>query len=58
MNTDPWICEICAEEFVNEIDMLAHQFNSSCEREIKKRWAEEDRRERRQGLSVLPKNKA
>ncbi len=36
MNTDPWICEICAEEFVNEIDMLAHQFNSSCEREIKK----------------------
>jgi len=37
MNTDPWICEICAEEFVNEIDMLAHQFNSSCEREIKKR---------------------
>ena len=58
MKIDPWICEICAEEFVNEVDMLAHQFNSRCEREIKKRWAEEDRRERRQGLSVLPKNKA
>ena len=58
MKIDPWICEICAEEFVNEVDMLAHQFNSYCEREIKKRWAEEDCRERRQGLSVLPKNKA
>ena len=56
MKIDPWICEICAEEFVNEVDMLAHQFNSYCEREIKKRWAKEDRRERRQGLSVLPKN--
>ena len=36
MKIDPWICEICAEEFVNEVDMLAHQFNSYCEREIKK----------------------
>ena len=32
---DPWICEICAEEFKNEVDLLAHQFNSSCEKEIR-----------------------
>jgi len=33
-----WICEICAEEFKNEVDLLAHQFNSSCERDIEERY--------------------
>jgi len=37
MKANLWICEICAEEFKNEVDLLAHQFNGSCEREIKER---------------------
>jgi len=32
---EPWICEICAEEFKNEVDLLAHQFNNPCEKEIR-----------------------
>jgi len=39
MKNDLWICEICAEEFKNEIDLLAHQFNSSCEKEMKDRYS-------------------
>lgn len=35
--SEKWLCEICAETFDNEIDLLAHQFNSSCEKEIKER---------------------
>jgi len=38
MKDDLWICEICAEEFKNEVDLLSHQFNSSCERDIEKRY--------------------
>jgi len=41
---DPWVCEICAEEFRNEVDLLAHLFNGSCEREIKARHSEIDKR--------------
>lgn len=26
---EPWICDVCAEEFGNEVDLLAHQFNSN-----------------------------
>ena len=37
MRKEKWICEICAETFDNEIDLLAHQFNNSCEKEIKER---------------------
>ena len=38
MKDDSWICEICAEEFKNEVDLLTHQFNSSCERDIEERY--------------------
>jgi ribosomal protein L37AE/L43A len=33
--SDPWVCGACAQEFGNEVDLLAHQFNSSCEEELK-----------------------
>ena len=36
--SNPWICEICAKDFDNEVDLLAHQFNSSCEKEIEIRY--------------------
>ena len=39
-----WICEICAEEFENEVDLLAHQFQSSCERELEERYRSRNRR--------------
>ena len=42
MSEEKWICEICAETFDNEIDLLAHQFNSSCEKEIKEKEANYD----------------
>jgi len=38
MKDDLWICETCAEKFHNEVDLLSHQFNSSCERDIEKRY--------------------
>jgi len=38
MKNDPWICEICAKKFKNEVDLLAHQFNSFCERDIERRY--------------------
>ena len=31
-----WICEICGQPFMDEVDLLAHQFNSSCEKDIAK----------------------
>jgi hypothetical protein len=31
---DPWVCEVCAQEFKNEADLLAHQFATSCEKEL------------------------
>lgn len=33
---DPWTCEICAEKFKNEVDLLAHQ--RLAEAEAKKRY--------------------
>jgi hypothetical protein len=42
MFIEPWVCEICAEIFDNEIDLLAHQFNSPCETEIKEQLNEID----------------
>jgi len=38
----PWVCEICAEAFDAEVDLLAHQFNSSCEKEILEREHDEN----------------
>ena len=32
-----WICEICAQSFDIEVDLLAHQFNSSCEKDLEER---------------------
>jgi hypothetical protein len=29
-----WVCVICGERFKTEVDLLAHQFNSPCEREL------------------------
>lgn len=43
MNEDPWICEICAQEFKTEVDLLSHQFNSPCERDMEKRHREADK---------------
>ena len=37
MNADPWICEICAQEFDNESDLLAHRFMSQCELDMLER---------------------
>ena len=34
---DEWICDVCGEKFKTEVDLLAHQFNSTCERELQKR---------------------
>ena len=34
VDISPWVCNSCAEEFKNEVDLLAHQFSSSCEREL------------------------
>lgn len=34
---DEWICDVCGEKFKTEVDLLAHQFNSPCERELQKR---------------------
>lgn len=31
---DPWVCAVCATDFENEADLLAHQFNSSCGAEL------------------------
>jgi len=36
MKTKSWVCEICAEDFYNEVDLLAHQFNSYCEKELER----------------------
>jgi len=51
MKDDPWICEICAQEFENEVDLLAHQFNSSCEQDIEARHNKTDN----QSLQMTPK---
>ena len=32
-----WICEICARSFDIEVDLLAHQFNSNCEKDLEER---------------------
>jgi len=32
--SDPWVCGVCAQEFKNEADLLAHQFATSCEKEL------------------------
>ncbi len=32
--SDPWVCEVCAQEFRNEADLLAHQFATTCEKEL------------------------
>lgn len=42
MKDDPWICEICAQGFKNEVDLLAHQFNSACEQDMEKRYNKAD----------------
>ena len=42
MKTKQWICEICAEDFDYEVDLLAHQFNNSCERELQERLLKAD----------------
>ena len=31
MEKDLWICDFCGQIFEEEIDLLAHQFNSACE---------------------------
>lgn len=36
-----WVCEICGQQFGHEIDLLAHQFCSPCEKEINERHNEE-----------------
>ena len=43
---DEWICEICAEEFKNEIDLLAHQFNSQCEKDMNRRQRAKETKEK------------
>ena len=42
--TEPWICGICGQEFEVEVDLLAHQFNSPCEKELDERAAVTDTR--------------
>ena len=38
VDISPWVCEICGAAFKNEVDLLTHQFNSSCERDIEVRY--------------------
>lgn len=37
MSEEKWTCAICGEQFKSEVDLLAHQFNSTCEKELKER---------------------
>ncbi len=37
MDAKEWVCEICGQDFDKEVDLLAHQFNSDCERELEAR---------------------
>ena len=43
MKIKKWVCEICAQGFDIEVDLLAHQFNSSCEKDMEQRTALEQR---------------
>jgi len=36
MTREDWVCEICGQSFEAEVDLLAHQFNSSCEKDLVK----------------------
>jgi hypothetical protein len=40
-NIKLWVCEICGQDFDKEVDLLAHQFNSQCEKDILKRQENE-----------------
>lgn len=46
---DKWICQICGQEFKNEADMLAHQFNSQCEKDLCKLEADASRQPAERG---------
>lgn len=37
-----WTCDCCGERFEEEVDLLAHLFNSSCERDLQERHREND----------------
>lgn len=37
-----WICDCCGEMFDEEVDLLAHLFQSSCEDELKERYKQND----------------
>ena len=40
--SNKWICDCCGEAFDNEVDLLAHLFQSYCEEELKQRHKEND----------------
>lgn len=39
---DPWVCDCCGEIFSSEVDLEAHLFNSTCEKELRERYKEDE----------------
>ena len=48
MKIKEWVCDFCGQDFDVEVDLLAHQLNSSCEPEEETTLLETNRKTSRQ----------